>query len=673
MAEELHDALKFLSPLDWEDVPKDDLNGYLSKAFTAAELLCNTVPPVPNGTPFDSAQPQFTTPNSAKLAKEVHPSPARPAPPHKGHEDLQKHWGKPMKFSKKENPLEVALYKMAGHDRHGAWYARHQVEEGLGFAKFKKALQREFPETLLTQGEPGAGAKRGLSAERRVERVEVDGIGRIEVYQLSAQMPSPVSPRDFLTLFVTTEQALTEKSAAGLSDGSRHVPRHYMIISRPLEHPDAPQRSSFVRGQYESVEFIREIPLHASAKSKSNLNLTSTSTPGEGDIDPELNPVEWIMITRSDPAGGVPRFLVDRGTPGAMLADVTKFLDWACGQEEIPDPDQDVEKQQQTSEQNAEEVVGENSEQVEGSNQRTVPRSLDKPDQEVAASEAVAQGEESQQTGIVSNLASSLQAGVDTYAPTTVANFVHNQLEPGQPGTEDLSDSSDSSSVDSFMSAEEMKRMSTAPETLPQESTENLSVRSATSSGDLSKMDKKNLSEHDKEVLKIMRQREKLDQKLAKKRAEEEGKLNKFQEKEESEQTKARGKMEKELQKTEERHRKEVEKLEAKREKELKKAEERRKKKDDQNKLSLVARERDEFRSQADLLRKENELLRDQVETLQRENTALAGRVGKLGGADALKSVQDEIAKGSRIRTGTMKSGDSASTKSGGSAEKKDG
>lgn len=667
---ELHEALTYLSPTTWEDVPRDNLKDYVSKCFSAAELLVNTVPPVPDGTPFHSAQPHFTTPNSARSAKDVFPSPARPSPPDGDHLGLSKHWGKAMRFSKKENPLEVALYKMAGHDRHGAWYARHQVEEGLGFDKFKKALLREFPETLLTQGAPGAGAKRGLSAERRVERIDVDGVGRVEVYQLSAQMPSPVTPREFLTLFISTDDGLTEKSGAAAHDGSKHVPRNFMIVSRPLQHPDVPARSSFVRGQYESVELIREIPLHVSP-SKSSLALDSAATDGE--IDPELNPVEWIMVTRSDPAGGVPRFLVDRGTPGAMLADVSKFLNWACAQEEIPHQDADLEQQQQNSEQDVEKEVVDDAAQTDAAKIEVPPRDGSSGDhvplqtQEPAADATTpAAAPEPQQPGIASNVASTLEAGVNTYAPVSVANFVNNRLHPADTPA-DLSDS-DSSSIDSFISAEEMNRMVTAPEGHPRLSTENLSVASAASAGsssELSRTDKKNLSHHDKEVLRIAQQREKLDAKFAKQRTAQENKLKQSQEKEESEQTKARERQEKEMQKAEERHKKEIEKLEARREKELKKAEERRKKRADQDKLSLVARERDDARSQADLLKKENELLRDQAESLQRENTALASRLGKVGGADALRSVQEEI--GGRSRAGTGLSAENVSLKSTGS------
>lgn len=61
---------------------------------------------------------------------------------------------------------------------------------------------------------------------------------------------------------------------------------------------------------YESAEVIREIPI-------------------PGNDDPESNPVEWLMVTRSDPGGGIPKFMVERGTPSSIVGDVSKFLNWA--------------------------------------------------------------------------------------------------------------------------------------------------------------------------------------------------------------------------------------------------------------------------------------------------------------------------------------------------------
>lgn len=683
---ELHEALTHLGPVDWEEVPKDSLEQYLDDSFTAGELICNSVPPLPNGTPFSDSKPHLHMPNLAKSHKDIHPSAARASPPHKEHESLQKHWGKPMRFNKRDNPLDINVFKMAGHDRHGAWFARRSVHEGLGFDKFKRAMMREFAESLTVTGGPGAGAIRGLAADRRLERIDVPGVGKLEVYQLSAQFPGPVTPRDFMTMVLSSDSVLTDKSAAELEGGKKHVPRHFMLVSKPVTHPDAPIRSGYVRGHYESVEMIREIPLSA-AKSKSTSDLLSkaseephtrerghtlgfTESRGadakgehvdvpsyggqgsdEASDDPELNPVEWIMITRSDPGGGIPRFLVERGTPETMLQDVHKFYNWACQQEHIPDPDEDLDKQEEAAQQEQE-----TQRQVEESIPVNVPNGdaqQDLPQQTPtrAATEPTLSSQQGSQSGIMTNLTKAIEAGLDTYAPNSVSQMVQPYLHAGQ-GNELSDDSSDSSSIDSFLSAEEMRRLSTAPEQPESQimSTDNLSV----ASGDVSEASKdRKLYDHEKEVQKIMKKREKLNEQLAKKRMAEEQKLKQSQEKDESEANKQKDEIEKRLKKTEEKHRKEMEKLEQKKAKEMRKAEEKRRKKDDANKLSLVSRERDEFRSSSDLFRRENTLLREQVADLQAQNTLLAQRLGKIGGPDALKSIQDDLG---HKRTRSMKS-----------------
>lgn len=131
----------------------------------------------------------------------------------------------------------------------------------------------------------------------------------VTVYQLSAQFPGPTSPREFITLLITSDTCLTDASKVGDT-----IPRHYMVVSIPVSHPDAPLRSGMVRGFYESIEMIREIPL--------------------ADGDAETNPVEWIMVTRSDPGGGIPRFMVERNVPSSIVQDAVKFLDWACAKPE---------------------------------------------------------------------------------------------------------------------------------------------------------------------------------------------------------------------------------------------------------------------------------------------------------------------------------------------------
>ena len=39
--------------------------------------------------------------------------------------------------------------------------------------------------------------------------------------------------------------------------------------------------------------------------------------------------IEWLMVTRSDPGGSVPRFMVEKGTPGGIVSDAGRFLKWS--------------------------------------------------------------------------------------------------------------------------------------------------------------------------------------------------------------------------------------------------------------------------------------------------------------------------------------------------------
>lgn len=58
---------------------------------------------------------------------------------------------------------------------------------------------------------------------------------------------------------------------------------------------------------------------------------------------PEQNSVEWIMITRSDPGGSVPRWMVERGTPSGIIKDAERFLDWAAGNHNLAEHPSDAE------------------------------------------------------------------------------------------------------------------------------------------------------------------------------------------------------------------------------------------------------------------------------------------------------------------------------------------
>ena len=404
-----------------------------------------------------------------------------------------------------------------------------------------------------------------------------------------------------------------------------------MILSKPITHPDAPERSGYIRGKYESVELIREIPL---SNVKSN---------GDGTNDAsELNPVEWIMITRSDPGGGIPRFMVDRGTPSSMLGDVHKWLDWATALNETEAVEaQTVEKStvQEKATTTAPVVTSDGSSDVKS----TAPPPAHTAKSKVAP-ESASQEQQQKQEGVVSHLSQALEIGIDNYAPAAVSSYMHSRTDstPTTLADEDDSSSTSSSSAASFMSADEMRRQSIAEDATPPlkakaldnpaASTSQISLDSA--SLDTLKTTRSPTTHHDKEVLKLAKQREKLDRKLAKKREDEEARLRRARESENGEQEKAKERHDREVKKSEEKHRRELEKLESRKDRELRKAEEKRAKRDERDVVSRVSRERDQFRSEAELLRRQVDILHEQLGDLQRENTAMASKLGKLGVLD---------------------------------------
>ena len=173
----LHAALQTLAPVEFFSLPVDEPKSFLEEAFSNSQLLIDSVPLPSDDSPAAGRSRANTTSSVASSASEISASSARPAPPNPEHAPLQKEWGKPIKLSAKENPLGISVFKLAGKDGKGAWFARRSVHEGLGFAKWKKALEREFPSSLEVQGGPGEGSVRGIGGERIVESKEVKGVG----------------------------------------------------------------------------------------------------------------------------------------------------------------------------------------------------------------------------------------------------------------------------------------------------------------------------------------------------------------------------------------------------------------------------------------------------------------------------------------------------------------
>lgn len=707
MAKELHEALTVLRPKDWSDIPVDDLETFLHDVFAKAELITNSVPPPPGGDDYLSSKPARNDANAARSAKDLIPSQARPPLPAPEHQALRDSWGKPVKVGAKDNPLGLTVYKMAGNDRHGAWFARRSVHEGMGFAKWKRAMQTEFAESLAVEGGPGEGNVRGIGGDRKLEERVVAGVGKLEgvllfcmvpgdalsltirlAYQLSAQFPGPTAPREFITLLLTSDNVLSELSAPrdGNNVSTTTLPRHYIVVSIPLTHPDAPPRSGLVRGMYESVEMIREIPL-TSSKSASMSNLLSSKheaphgrdrgstisysqtrgpdAKGErvdrGDrsnnSDAESNPVEWIMITRSDPGGGIPRFMVERNVPSSICSDAVKFVNWAAGKDDFLDESTQADNSSHMASPSEEHPrMSFDRHSIVDRNAALAGVGTSIADNPPPMFRRISQRSEKNR-GIIDTITNAVGNGIETYLPASMQSKL-----PGAQDDGDFSDSSsDTSSTDSFASAEQY----TTAEGLTRSQTELVGKPSESyltmggSSGASTPMAEEQRiqraeSRYDRELGKIEEQKAKLAARLARQRDKDKASS-------EASTAKALSKHERETQKQQAKYQKEIQKLERKKQREAQKLEERRKKEEAKDTVRKAIREKGEWKAKYDVVQKENGILKQQVGDLQRELTTLVARVGQLdGGNEILNSVREEVSDSTAKKT-------SDSIKSGGS------
>jgi hypothetical protein len=485
-----------------------------------------------------------------------------------------------------------------------------------------------------------------------------------------------------------------------------------MVISKPCLHPDCPPRDGFIRGQYESVEFIREIPLrpkktfsttqlldHGRVSGKedgsrsnnvdrdesSRASLEQPALSGgrrrgktisfaesrgvsakgeavdtmqdDSDDLSENNPVEWVMVTRSDPGGSVPRFLVERGTPSSIVADASKFLNWAIKKdhsgvndesENVPEiVAQGVDGHQTEPELEAYQTNGHLA-GIDGASSSLEDKSP--PSEGTASNLGTQQTGHNQSTGLLTSVANVAYSSIESYAPQGVIDRLHGpRLTPSVAGSvtsrsnqdgsnpvlsEDHEEASfsSSSSVASFASAEEQFEGS-----LPHDSTPSLLGSNTADMADM--------TPQGKELKKLNDRKKTLDEKLARVREKELKDKEEITSREEERLRRAEEKHAREIQKQEEKYKRELARLEAKRAKDAAKDEERRKKAEDKDlkqQLELVSRERD--------------ILKEQVGALQRENTALVAKMGKLGdGQDLLRDVRMELSGRPRSRSGSVR------------------
>lgn len=748
----IHSHLKNLSPIKFSDIPqeKEELDPYLADLFAHVQSIVESIP-IPDPDSPLSSHHEHGSKAQASNAAEMSVSNARSPPPSPEDAALQKEWGKPIKLSAKENPMNIAVYKLGGKDGKGAWFARRSVHEGLGFSRFKRGFEREFPTSLAVQGAPGEGNIRGIGAETKVEEITIPNRGKVEVYRLSAQFPGPTTPRDFVTLLVTSTRAIKPHGDAHKAPDL--VPRHYMIISKPCDHPDTQPRSGFIRGQYESVEFIREIPRklksttsstdltrlahnrpvspsleqevlkHNAAKhevsfdksahdeQRDNKHLTVDTSrsalrdlsPGSrrrsatvgipttpvlgGDpadhYDPEDNPVEWIMVTRSDPGGSVPRFMVERGTPSSICADAQKFLDWACQREdddemlERPQSRPDAHRRESFASWEANGTLAGIREQSESLSSAIEDRSTPPtpkanahgvepfPNVSITDEQKVKSGGAPSSPSSPTGFLAAMSHTINSYTPQVVRDHLP-QLQDttprGSPGLTprqnvgehavshlsinsqepiDDDDASSTISSTSFASADSHITSDESP------SVSSKSLQEQTSESQI-------ISQHNKEITKLADQKAAMDAKFAQQRERISSQANKDTEKERQALRKAEEKHEREIKKQEEKYKKELARLEAKKSKEAKKLVEKQRKQQDKDEKSRLTRERDEARAQLELLKKENDLFQRQIGELQKENTALTARLGKLEGTGL--SIDSPASGTNRFRALTLSS-----------------
>lgn len=533
-------------------------------------------------------------------------------------------------------------------------------------------------------------------------------------------------------MFLTSDQALSDTHGNG-----QKVPRHFMVISRPCIHPDTPPRDGYIRGQYESVEFIREIPINnGPRKSFSTTNLATqpqgrnrSSTLGKEailrnaeqkhgshesensgnhlsvdqnpetadtqsetgrargktisfdksrgseakgedmdvpreDEDCEDNPIEWIMITRSDPGGSVPRFMIERGTPGGIVADASKFLNWACAKDiEDLESDDDEEKTLAGEDQDQEKAQRhEHDHERDLHNFQTNGHlsGLEESPQPTGVPETTEKSvsPETSNSSTLYDMATGAALAAGTFIASHTPHMIADHLPANPLHSNGTTSSPRRSSVSSISTVSSSGSFASAVE---KHSTSHIAAVDNGDSSSLKTTDSalaaKTAAAQDKELQKLEEKKRKLDEKLNKAREKESSKKSEDSAKEEEAIRRAEERHQAEVRKAEEKHKREVEKLEMKKKKEEQKVADRKRKAEEKDEKTRMTRQIEELTAEVQLLRKEKDLLRGQVGDLQAENTALAARVGRLGmqGEEVLKDVRAEVGRGGRLRASSLK------------------
>ena len=485
-------------------------------------------------------------------------------------------------------------------------------------------------------------------------------------------------------MLLTTDCAL---DTSGSDDDKSE--RYFYVVSKPCDHPETPETPAFIRGTYESVEVIREIrvrtqndPLRkiqssidlptdeANAIARSTVNHLAHESPiraahsptlngvpegdtavstgtavGNGEPQPRPPPIstheeyethiEWIMVTRSDPGGSVPRFMVEKGTPAGIAGDADKFLKWVESKtmQDLLEPD-------------VETVPAKTGSPI--TQETTDRRTISEPGPTPGSGTPTLKVTRPPNTnGPVREVPSAVPGlfGIITGAYGAATSMLPNPFgsplgdtSPEAASSMDTDDEDDRSSIRTFHSfVTGQENLDDDDDDAPQDTLERIntngkhSIQSSTESA--ATRSQNTLSQHEKELRKLEERQRKTEERLQRaqaralaKRGHEGGPHG-----DEDALAKLREKYDRELAKHEEKHERQRRKLEAKRQNEERKAAERRQKQAEREERRSLAAELDKARAERDVARKQIEVLKEQVGELQAQNTMLVARLGREG------------------------------------------
>lgn len=482
-----------------------------------------------------------------------------------------------------------------------------------------------------------------------------------------------------------------------------------MLVSKPCSHPECPPRQGYIRGQYESVEFIREIrvekPLRktrssidlpkdesaASIRNAENIGREAAirsarqaaesaskeeggrkrgKTIGIADIGEDREHdenyetmIEWLMVTRSDPGGSVPRFMIERGTPPGIAGDANKFVQWLSSKsiDDFTEDDSEDTRLKREASKAEEEVLESN---VSANPVPDMTKSPTVPERSATTEQTEEAEEQPGPTGFYGMIANALNAAATVAASRIPMAF--GSAKGGDTESSDLSSEpreDDESSIHSFHSLEEEgidenDTVSPKDDESSAQLTPAVTIGGAESTRSTDSLGARSTapSQHEKELKKLEERKRKTEEKL--RRAQEKALAKRgnntddsASQRDEVALQKLRERHEREMAKQQDKYQKELKKLEAKRASEQKKAEERRRKTLEREEKANLAMELEKVRAERDIARKQMDILKEQIGELQSQNTRLVARLGREG------IVLDDAASGSSLGSGVNGSG----------------